>query len=83
MKTNNYLTVTEGLYGYMVTFVYEVINEKEDYDVIDVTTERMGNDLQYQFPTKEEAIANFENWRGDNWEDTPRTWKGYVSPTMS
>ena len=72
MKTNNYLTVTEGLYGYMVTFVYEVIDRHGE--VIDITTERMGNDLQYQFPTKEEAIANFENWRGDNWETTKRLW---------
>ena len=68
------LTVTKGLYGYMVVQVWLVTDE--DGNVIDVPhQERLGGDFRYQFDTPEEAIANFESWRGDNWEDTPRSWK--------
>ena len=59
MTNKTYLTVTKGLYGYMV---------------VQVCTERLGGDMHYQFDTEEEAILNFENWAGDNWEDTPRAW---------
>lgn len=75
MTNTTYLTVTKGLYGYMVVQVWteliggDIFAEKEI-----VHTERLGGDMHYQFDTEEEAILNFENWRGDNWEDTPRAW---------
>ncbi len=78
MTNTTYLTVTKGLYGYMVVQVWTELNSEDENDIFAereiVHTERLGGDMHYQFDTEEEAILNFENWAGDNWEDTPRAW---------
>ena len=78
MTNTTYLTVTKGLYGYMVVQVWTELNSEDENDIFAereiVHTERLGGDMHYQFDTEEEAILNFENWAGDNWEDTPRDW---------
>ena len=64
---DNWLQTQKGLYGF---FVVEVFADNEDFNIerVKSTYER------YQFPTKEEAIKDFEAWEGDNWEGVARRW---------
>lgn len=65
--TNTYLTTQKAMYGYMVVQCWET--HDEDGELVDFDMERVKDSMfQYQFPTKKEAIADFEDWAGDAWD---------------
>ena len=72
-KLKHWLQLQKGLHGFFVVEVTDITgmfadNEDFSIDRVKSTYER------YQFPTKEEAIKDFENWAGDNWEGVARRW---------
>jgi len=47
----------------------------DDEDFCEVELDRCKpTEMQYQFKTKYEAIKDFENWCGDNWDGVERRW---------
>tara|TARA_B100000579_G_C22841056_1_gene861532 strand:+ start:3218 stop:3445 length:228 start_codon:yes stop_codon:yes gene_type:complete len=69
VNMKHWLQLNEGTHGFYVVEVFEDL-KKHDYQIdrVKSTYDR------YQFPTKEEAIKDFEAWEGDNWEGVPRYW---------
>ena len=72
MRANHqrhWLQLTEGTYGFYVVEVFADL-KNHDYQIDRVKSSYD----RYQFPTKEEAIKDFEAWEGDNWEGVKRYW---------
>ena len=69
----HWLQLEKGLYGFFVVEIY--IDENCAGDMVDFNVDRVKSTYeQYQFPTKQEAIDDFENWAGDNWDGVKRDW---------
>lgn len=73
LKDRHFLTTDKGLYGF---FVAEVFITTSRNKIIDFSIDRVKSTYdQYQFPTRKEAIEDFENWCGDNWDGVARDWE--------
>lgn len=68
----HWLQLTEGTHGF---YVVEVFADIENIESIHYQIDKVKSTYErYQFPTKEEAIKDFEAWEGDNWEGVQRNW---------
>jgi hypothetical protein len=75
--TYQYLSTTSGLHGYMVVMVTETNDLGEIYTE---DQERVKDSMYtYQFATEEEAIADFDKWAGDAFDEIPRKWRNPTS----
>jgi hypothetical protein len=73
IKDKHYLTTEKGLYGFFVVEVFITTDNRNR--IIDVDVDRVKSTYeQYQFPTRQDAIEDFENWSGDNWDGVARNW---------
>jgi|TARA_R100000084_G_C4551918_1_gene100490 hypothetical protein len=69
----HFLTTEKGIYGFYVAEV--IITTDNRNKIIDFSVDRCKSTYdQYQFPTRKEAIEDFENWAGDNWDGVARNW---------
>ena len=73
-KKEYFLTLQQGTYGFFVSEMWIETNEN-DKDFCEVEFNRVKpTEMQYQFKNKYEAIKDFENWCGDNWDGVQRRW---------
>tara|TARA_A100000172_G_C2982493_1_gene89883 strand:- start:261 stop:494 length:234 start_codon:yes stop_codon:yes gene_type:complete len=73
-KKEYFLTLSKGMGGYFVCDMWVETNV-DDEDFCEVELDRCKpTEMQYQFKTKYEAIKDFENWCGDNWDGVERRW---------
>ena len=72
-KKEYFLTLQRGAYGFFVC-EYFCITDNND-EIVDMGLDRVKSTYeQYQFKTEYEAIKDFENWCGDNWDGVERRW---------
>ena len=73
IKDRHFLTTEKGLYGFFVVEVFIITNNRNK--ITDFNVDRVKSTYeQYQFATRKEAIEDFENWCGDNWDGVARNW---------
>jgi len=73
-KKEYFLTLQRGSYGFFVSECWIETNDDHE-DFMEVKFNRCKpTEMQYQFKTEYEAIKDFENWCGDNWDGIERRW---------